>query len=365
MTMLGLLNAYLNRLLGCILFLFYGLGRFVGSRSHDNNQPKNPRGDLSPLPLELVDTIATFLPDSSLFCFALTSNIHYSLLRRRIPSIRQIERVDREILLQLLERDDPSLIFCHLCVQLHPWSYWNRMLVRAASWYYFHKALPCNLDYPWRKPIWRRPREEFWIPHARTQLVLHQHKYGPAHGLPLKVLEWTTPARTMRDGRRFRWSCKARIIDDELVLRKTLKVWHYRGENSKNASIFENSYFIICDHISTEDETSVGGYCIPQLKDGPNGPVPCENSPGSCPVCQTDYSITITWQDGWSSGWFITIVIYECARNQRDIFNGIWKHMSISNRPYREIVPAGALRNAWNREDGVAADAGGGFAAKA
>ncbi|KAF4459814.1 hypothetical protein FALBO_13422, partial [Fusarium albosuccineum] len=310
---------------------------------HDTNQPKNPRGDLSPLPLELVDTIATLLPDSSLFCFALTSNIHYSLLRRRIPSIRQIERVDRGILLQLLERDDPSLIFCHLCVQLHRWGYLSRKLVSVGSWYYFYKALPCNLDHPWRKP----------------------HKYGPAHGLPLKVLEWTAPARAMRDGRRFRWLCKARIIDDELVLRKTLKVWHYRGENSKNASILENSYFIICDHISTDDETSVGAYCIPQLKHGPNGPVPCENSPGSCPVCQTDYSITITWQDGWSSGWFITIVIYECVRNQRDIFNGIWKHLSISNRPYREIVPAGALRNAWNREDGVAADAGGGFAAKA
>jgi hypothetical protein len=137
--------------------------------------------------MELVEMILEHLPPESVTALGLTCRDLYAKIFSN-PSTLPIHAKAR--FLQLLEKEHPTLFFCHDCVQLHTWRLRHKLQT-----YGFYNG-PCYTNFHREEiPVQCRSRPGsmpkvisqfrpdlnfFW-----ARLVMNRQLYGPAHGPPL------------------------------------------------------------------------------------------------------------------------------------------------------------------------------------
>jgi hypothetical protein len=304
----------------------------------------DPRGDLIVLPLEIILEIAQHLPDAALLCFSLTCRPYHSLLSSAARKARP-EGTDLEDFLLLLEKDSTTLYFCYSCLRLHRWS--PRWTNKGLSSRWLHRS-SCVQDFMFHS-TWQ-PGLEVHYPHVK--LVMNRHFYGTSHGLSLSTLKYCGHTRLYNQGGSSHWAIDARIINDELFLRKSFKV-KFRNDFQLRGVLLEE-YLKLCIHITGDDWESLQRYCIPELVNS-SELKPCASSLGSCPVCLTDYSISISRQkDG--KLWDVEVISYQQLGACRSPYDWKWRSLAeytVWNEPRCLAQEPGLVRQRWMISEGL------------
>ncbi|KAH6952649.1 hypothetical protein DER45DRAFT_354182 [Fusarium avenaceum] len=319
-------------------------GRFYHSFRRWLFPSPDPRGDLTVLPLDIILEIAQHLPDAGLLCLSLTCRPYHSLLSSAARNAR-LEGADLEDFLLLLEKDSTTLYFCYSCVRLHRWSprWTNKSLSRRLLY-----RSSCVRDFMFYS-AWQ-PGLTVYHPHVK--LVMNRHFYGASHGLSLSTLKYHGHDRLYKQGGSNHWAMDARIINDELFLRRSFKS-RFRNDFEQRRYLLQVD-FVLCSHIVGGDFKYIQKYCIPELVDS-SELKQCANSLGSCPVCLTDYSISI-YRQGNGKSWDIEVTGYQQLGACRSPFD--WKWRTLAERtPWNEprclAQEPGLVRQRWMVSQGL------------
>ncbi|EWG51424.1 hypothetical protein FVEG_16791 [Fusarium verticillioides 7600] len=105
---------------------------------------------------------------------------------------------------------------------------------------------------------------------------MNRHFNGPAHGLPLDILNYNGDVIQYRGGTE-QWASSARIIQDELFVQRALVIWHPGDLGLQE--LVDRLYFPICLHISSNTQRHEAGYANSVL--GTNQDAGLRNQ-GSC-----------------------------------------------------------------------------------
>ena len=170
------------------------------------------------LPPEIVSLILSHLPPESVVAFGLTCRRFYAF----VPSPPRLTEETRQILLQWLEKDTPSLYWCHRCNSLHTW---RRVENR-------HRQGIVQYDKNCRKrehchPSPRPPHRSYRLTFSLARVVMNRHLYGDLHGPPLEALSHDARHAESPEvyGVMLTQSWTARIIGDGLYLRAKVQVY--------------------------------------------------------------------------------------------------------------------------------------------
>ncbi|KAF5683245.1 hypothetical protein FCIRC_4561 [Fusarium circinatum] len=188
---------------------------------------------------------------------------------------------------------------------------------------------------------------------------MNRHFNGPAHGLSLDILNYHGNLFRYKGGTE-QWTSIGRIIQDELFLQRTLVIWfpEYLGVQE----LLGKFYLPICLHISSNIKRQEDGYVhsglytLPELVELSRGFKSCENSLGSCPICFTDYSITIRWETRQKQGWRIEVASYQQLGSCRSPYDWKWRlaaEQSTWNEPRCRTRKPGLVRQRWMCPDGL------------
>ncbi|KAF5560934.1 hypothetical protein FNAPI_3877 [Fusarium napiforme] len=188
---------------------------------------------------------------------------------------------------------------------------------------------------------------------------MNRHFNGPVHGLPLDILNYHGDVSRYNDGGTRRWTVFARIIQDELFLQRTLviRIPKYLGVQK----VQDRLYFPVCIHLRSngngmQDYAKIGRYGLPEVEELLVGFKSCDNSLGSCPICFTDYSITIRWESQQRQGWRIEVVSYQQLGRCRSPYDWKWRlaaEESTWNEPRCRAQEPGLVRQRWMFPDGL------------
>ncbi|KAF5715102.1 hypothetical protein FMUND_7015 [Fusarium mundagurra] len=86
---------------------------------------------------------------------------------------------------------------------------------------------------------------------------MNRHFNGPAHGLPLNILNYHGDVFRYKGGTE-QWTSFARVIQDELFVQRTLVIWHPGDLGLQE--LLDRLYFPICLHISSNTKRHEAGY---------------------------------------------------------------------------------------------------------
>jgi hypothetical protein len=314
-------------------------------------RPRRPRSGLEAcvLPPEIFLMIATHLPNPSIISLALTCRTLYGLCFPQCPNLNEAEK---EELLLFLEKDIATLYFCHLRAKLHRWS---------KSWGRYING-PVNDDLPCKRLFVRYCFDWLnfcYFPYHHARLVMNRHFYGAAHGLPLQRCEgrqWLQhPFSRVTDY----VSLRARIVDDKLLFRSVRNLSHSRGNFKALRSYIDSTSCHVCEHLSPErGRPDIGRLQLPEMAMDnltSDHPTPHNDSVRSCPICLTDYCISI-WQD--RKGCFIKIFTYRQLGDCRSPFDWNWRIMrglqlEFEKPRERTLERPGIVRDRWHKADGL------------
>lgn len=330
------------------------LRRWINLAKRRLNGCSNPRGDLNVLPLELIIEITEYLPEASVIAFALSCRVFYNLIICKYPMCRfpKLNRRNREELLLLLEKDLGHLYFCHTCVELHAWKHsWDINKLWDSP-----KAPPCIAAYMFSPKLYLQAN----LPYPLARVIMNRHFYGDKHGLALKKLTQTSTPYIWSDGTNVRSSSQGYIVGDDLYLIHDCRIWQKHGKAPELRQFIDGTEVRICPHICLGREMFSSDSRIPQLNQPATEPAPfspLSNAVGSCPTCQTDYSLSITYE-GEKRGWIIAVRVYQQFGSCRSPHDWTWRHMaeeSELNQPRSVAVGPGMLRYWWGcaNEEGV------------
>ncbi|KAF5595575.1 uncharacterized protein FSUBG_9087 [Fusarium subglutinans] len=313
---------------------------------------KDPRGNLICLPPEIILEIAEHLSDISLISLSLTCQPYHILLSSFTRNVK-LEAADLEDFLQILEKDCASSYFCHICTKLHQRD--QRGYIDPCKCYKWRCRKNCV--YHFHFYLWTGSGLMITYPEAR--LIMNRHFNGPAHGLSLDTLNRHGDIFPYKGGTE-QWTSIARIIQDELFLQRTLVIWfpEYLGVQE----LLDHLYLPICLHVSNNIQrhddwyARIGLYTLPELVELSRGFKSCDNSLGSCPICFTDYSITIRWGSHQRQGWHIEVASYQQLGSCRSPYDWKWRlaaERSTWNEPRCRTQKPGLVRQRWMCPDGL------------
>lgn len=185
---------------------------------------------------------------------------------------------------------------------------------------------------------------------------MNRHFYGPDHGPPSTMLEEQGRPIYHSDGCVESLSQQARIIEDQLIARSTIAMWHSKGHAKSLRKRIDALGHYVCKHLSLKEDYFVSGPVqLAELVKDKQGN--CElqlhdHALGSCTICATDYSLTISWH-GEKTGYFVEVQIYRRLGDCRSPSGWAWKTVSTARadeelRIAREPT-SGSVRVLWSR----------------
>lgn len=252
---------------------------------------------LSNQPCEILLLVLDHLPSESSAAFSLTCKLHYHSFFARAK--RYLDDQSRQNLLLLLEPSlSRKLFYCHECIKLHRYSsYWNPGIQS-----YGLSCSPSTTEF--RKPFFLARQLRF----HHVRLAMNAHLLGPGHGLDLARL-----ALELQPCWNQRWQADstARIIHGEIFLGVNHRLF-LQDEKPEVVQYSVSSIFNhnICSHITTHlpmrnpfDLHAMQPMQLPQLwplyNRYPDDDVTqdnCTDVAGSCPVCLTDFAVSVERQ---------------------------------------------------------------------
>ncbi|KAG4280139.1 hypothetical protein FPRO06_11472 [Fusarium proliferatum] len=313
---------------------------------------KDPRGNIICLPPEIILEIAEHLSNVSLISLSLTCRPYHILLSTFTRNVK-LEATELEDFLQILEKDCASSYFCYICVRLHQRD--RRGMVDPGNCYKWDCRKNCFLHFNFH--MWFDPG--LMIKYAEARLIMNRHFNGPTHGLSLDTLNYHGNIHRYNDDGTELWTSIARIIQDELFLQRTMVIWipKYLGVQE----IQHGLYFPVCLHVRSNinygcrSSARIGLYGLPEVAELSEAFKSCDNSLGSCPICFTDYSITIRWKSHQRQGWRIEVVSYQQFGHCRSPYDWKWRvavERSTWNEPRCRTQNPGLVRQRWMCPDG-------------
>jgi len=164
---------------------------------------------------------------------------------------------------------------------------------------------------------------------------MNRHFYGKSHGLPVSVLD---NYRHSSDSYGVHVSklSKARIIKDELYLRRRTEARHPFGREPALKRYLEAEHLRVCLHLyvgtkmQCYDES--GKLCVPY---GPAGEIIVFEQRGRCGECQTEYEIRMTKR--FFTGWNLLIHTYSRIGRCRSSQDPVWIHMEGRERDVENV----------------------------
>jgi hypothetical protein len=315
-------------------------------------------------PLDILFQIFEYLPPESFVAVALTCKLAFHSF---FPVVKDhLDNQGLQNLLLLLEESvSRDHFFCYNCTQLHRFSpYWapghRRKDIREPRC----KPDTINLG-------------DLFIGSHHVRLIMNAHLFGPGRGLSISRLETKIPPYW--EG----WETRtvARIVQNQLLLRVSHRlILHQKGQlhNRPIESIMLMYYRRnICPHITTHPYRRYGGSPnnsrqIPELS--PSDPrfthnnnilESCDNVPGSCHMCLTDFTTTIKLRRANASGselelLDVAITAYHQLGGCRSPLDWQWQMISAQPSNHRpELITRaqrgscyepGIVRRQWNVE---------------
>ncbi|KAF4946540.1 hypothetical protein FGADI_11093 [Fusarium gaditjirri] len=188
---------------------------------------------------------------------------------------------------------------------------------------------------------------------------MNRHFNGPAHGLSLDILVYHGNIFQYKGGTE-QWTSTARIIQDELFVQRTLVIWHPGDLGVQE--LLDRLYFPICLHISGDAKrhgvgyARIGRYTLPELVELSRGFKSYHGASGSCPICFTDYSITLHRGTPQRQGWHIEVVSYQQLGSCRSPYDWKWRlaaEESTWNEPRCHTQKPGLVRQRWMCPDAL------------
>lgn len=338
-------------------------------------RPRSDLGQLAALPPEMVLEVMKHLDDVSQFSLALTCRTFF---RQYLPPVQSLGASSKQQLLFLLEKDVPGLYYCFCCEILHRWK--NKSWARAPPPKYGLGGVAYE-DCLYESSSWHLSGICFHFVVART--IMNRHLLGRKHGLSLSALHFTKTRRARCGGSRASMVWKARVIDDELVVMCTTKLWNKKQDARTLRRWVEKTRHHVCAHLRTdrcdsnypERVWSGRGFSVitqlDELRADASSPtlfVPCSKSMKSCPRCMTDYCIDI--QETEKTGWTIKIETYYNLGSLRTPQDWQWevlREVHYAKTPPRmsrdpEQAGPGVVRRGWTAGDGMTLAPGGEWA---
>jgi hypothetical protein len=265
-------------------------------------------GPFETLPLEMIQHIASFLPGSAAAAFALCNHfLRHALGAQFWMGLREsCERKERELFLQLLDRDLPDHVFCHHCDRLHlptpagmsEWDdvqLYDRMLLRRC----YDEG--------------RRARTYLYYPHTfrfeNVQMAMKLHRLG----LDTKrYLETLTHVERTSYGLPNVEIFHARIVSDEMIVRAqhwfllmpdgpVLKLSREVSPCPRVCAHLQSSLHYIDDNILTKLL-----HC--QVRHINKKQDPCTQCTGltPCRYCPTEMQVDVKVFKGWGTALVVT-----------------------------------------------------------
>ncbi|KAI1428527.1 hypothetical protein F5Y12DRAFT_789968 [Xylaria sp. FL1777] len=323
-------------------------------------------------PVEIVLLISENLAGADAVCFALACKALFSL-SSRIRNFSILSRTkkylmqrlcpeEQRALLTRLEKEVPGLVYdsglnkllhfdCHGVIKIK--ALWD--LAKSNQFAYF---IPMTRSYYWKS-----------IVYGQMRLLRNYRLYGPAQGVPLSILSGkdrspTTPIEFMQR------QCEsyvensqvARWIGDELFLSCTKTMYLNKLEKGP-VEIKALQEFIVATAVHTCHHGIFYGYKgtletlykndalrseFPQIE-GKLAENSIYQKTGSCRDCETDWDVSISWNDSMS-GLIITYITYHDLGNCSSPSDLKWTMINVFNlKPGRFIRGArpGDVKGQW------------------
>ncbi|KAK0736772.1 hypothetical protein B0T21DRAFT_276148, partial [Apiosordaria backusii] len=247
------------------------------------------------LPAELIDIILDCLSPESVICLALTCR---ALFVRYFPRPAPLSDTAKAAFLQYLERDHPSLYFCHDCIRLHTW---HLTQTRHGIWVC---SGPC-LRIRGVNGLMGSHVSEYGMnfTYSLARIVMNRHLYGSAHGPSAKDMAVTNYIRNVIHDISIARSWSAKIINNGLYLhgRMVYQSLSKDGDfRTLRDSLQHLHRLLICPHLEPPSNYPAWVHVIPELVwdcDSPDDVGPMSGKIRSCRVCFTDYRIDIVLRE--------------------------------------------------------------------
>lgn len=305
--------------------LFIALACFIGNLVLFISPP------LLSLPPELMIEILSYVDDASKITFSLAcKGLHRTYFQPLLRGNRQSKRA----LLLMLERDVPSLYFCHECLILHSWhDEWIETTVEGAVKKQMKPRPPC--EYNNIMAI----QGEVPLPYPVGRVIMNRHFFGDAHGPPVQALEMTQSFEH-RYGVYFLKTYHSRIINNQLITSTKVDMYHPQGDyNLLRSAFFDYEYFGICNHIKFDKRLPPISE-TPKLEKGPriNDFPHWSSIVRSCRACMADYHANVIWEGG-ERGWHIQVTTYHLFGDLRSPRDWLWQSKAYINPTMWRIDP--------------------------
>lgn len=306
-----------------------------------------------PLPLEILFMIVAYLDTTSIVCLSLTCRKLYSTC---FPRNLKIRHRRKERLLLLLEKDTPTLVFCHHCTKLHRWhARWGKL-----------NSLEFTLRFPCEQQELRRHvlglSLTCYIPYHQARLVMNRHLYGPSHGMPVRTLDRQFRFKSPPYGVTVSENLSARIVDGQLLLLAIQTVFHAKGNANMLRQHVESAGSDVCKHVTMRRANSdYAPEQVPELTTGRDTHrhfTLCEWAFRSCPICLTEYEIKIS-EDGGKGGLTVKVWAYRQLGKCGSPSDWDWRSMAVlcaKEEPrimFPEGCELGVVRDRWNKAVGI------------
>lgn len=307
------------------------------------------------VPPELIFAISHYLAEKpeSLCSLAVTcKQLYLILVGNGWPSrLKTEDRFTQMSFLCLLERDlGNGYYLCPRCVKLHTY---NRSWGPTSN----DTTPACSHLYPSDQLT-----GPYSLAYHHVRLVMNNHLFGAKKGIPLRNLEGMVKVKTSVAHRfaidngiwRQKWS--ALIIDNELFL-QVQHILQARDESQLMETLHKDVYDI-CPHTVIHRSEVVWPYF--QSPTHMRGPLTaCQDVPGSCETCLTDFTMTIEPPPGGPANrvrrgpWRILVTTYHRLGEGRSPCDWKWRAFAQTYADFTlgrgdHRYPPGGIRKQWN-----------------
>jgi hypothetical protein len=202
---------------------------------------------------------------------------------------------------------------------------------------------------------------------------MNRHFYGESHGPDVDSLRHMAENHDFldsQDGVLVRQSWRARIIDDELYIEATLKVYHENGRARVLRQHLDRaqgeSRALVCGHVgvirqSSHTAVNRARHPLRELDQEPGSStmfVPISGTLKSCRNCFTDYRLDVEWRaldsDG-PKGWVIGVTRWHqlgsCRSPEDDKWRNYARHYRNVPAPRMSTCEAGAVYRRWRKQE--------------
>ena len=242
---------------------------------------------LEGLPVELLQSIASYLPLSAAASFALSNKfICYAVGGQYWHHLRS-QPLEYKIFLDLLEKDMTGHWLCDQCLTFHIKPKFHSILI-----YYLTKpAWKCTQPYP---RITGPMSTQYTFPpieisHLMVRMAMNRHHFGSEHGEPLDIFSKLSHKDSSQD---CWWKifAEAAIVANEFYVRFQYRV---AIPSSKDFGCIE--LYAICPHIHSLDSKNPMAPIIKCLLNHRNT-ASCEKCKGlrQCRFCTTEFEVQIS-----------------------------------------------------------------------